>query len=528
MRFTFFILGGFFFPTKAQGFICRQALQTEDHANGGGLPSSSKTATQTEFLRTNVDPYGKGLPRETHETEREGQLYPIGEKFNARLDENGKLRKDGRYLFAVARDIDGVRRIMTVPRFDFERADGKFLSTHRSMFRKYSDVFGPTPQIEVMGELEIRQGMVTGYNSKAGTAFDVSEAQNPALFNARKEIAESMGIDLTKADRVINYAKTVALNQNEQKRELGRHLDEETYVEAALAMRKDPTTALLLKKYDDLIHRAYTLFPEETAPKRIIRMDSPLLEGFEIPKELEGPMLGDMSAIQEDSPVAMISGKVINNEEGALGFAKNLDMLEQILLYAENKKNGQATHNVDWETWKGPLEIQYTAMLKSSTNTTYQTMRSRLLELSEIKIDPIEARKMLKVGEWPVKEEYKYLILSGQSHKLMDAQFLISNIQERFKANDKEGTFDFERFSKEVQLLEEDQLIDENVARKMILELIVESKNPNGDPVGLYHSYLKKAESAHEDDLYETPSPDFVISSFLRAMNLERPLTDTP
>jgi len=507
--------------------ICRQALGAEGFEGGSGaaLPNSIRSS-QPELLKAVVDPYGKGVPREAHETEREGHLYNLGEKFDSRTDEKGKLRRDGRYLFVVARDVDGARRIMTVPRFDFERADGKYLSTHRSMFRKYPDVFGPNPQIEVMGELEIRKGIVLGYNSKAGTAFDANEAENPDLFHARKQIAESMGIDLSKADRVVNFAEIASLDVRQQGRALGRHLDEAAYVETVKAMRDHPMTKTLLKKYDDLIQRAYALFPDLNDPKRILDMNSPLLK--DISSAVDGTFLVRLSSSQEDSPVVTLLGSVINREEGALEFARDMDIFEQIVLHGENMKSGKSTADQDRTIEKGPLEKQYAAMMLDSSDSSYKNMRSKVFELSGKAIDPIAARKMLKVGKWIVQRQHEFLLNSGQGDALMDTQFLLTHMQERYGEDNFEGSFNFEKFSREFQVLEDDQVFDEGVAKQMLHNLLLESSKPDGDPTGLYASYLQKAESAHEDDMYDNPRPDLVVSSLLRAMGIRRLIRAEP
>lgn len=498
--------------------VCHQALEKEGAENGGGAGVSKGTSEHPQLLETNVDPYGKGVPRELHETEREGQLYGLGEKFNSKVDEEGKSRRDGRYLFVVARDVDGARRVMVVPRFDFDRVDEKYLSTHRSMFRKYADVFGPHPQIEVMGELEIRKGTVVAYNNKAGTAFDLNEAKKPELFQARKNIAESMGIDLSHASRVVNYAEIVNLEPKEQAQELGRHLDEVVYVETVKAMRAHPMTKKLLDKFDDLIHRAYALSPEVDDPKRILSFKSPLLKDFD--EDVDGGFLVRVGTSQEDSPVVSLRGSIINREEGALEFARDLDLLERIVLHGENKKKGISSPKVASSLW-GPLEQEFASMLSDSTDTTYQTMRSKVFELSGKEIDPIEARKNLKVGVWRVKDQQRALLERGYAKSLMETQLLLSNVQTRFAKAD--GSFDFEKFSKEVNFLEEDQFLDEGVAKQMLYNILIESRKPDGDPVKLYDTYRKEAENAPEEEIEKFPNPSFVVGSFLRALNLRLP-----
>lgn len=506
--------------------ICRHALGVEGSENGGASnPTSKATTSRPDDLKTAVNPYGDGFVREAHETEREGQLYNVNENFNSKVDEKGNPRKDGRYLFVVARDIDGVRRIMVVPRFDFDRADGKFLSTHRSMFRKYRDVFGPTPSIEVMGEIEINAGTVVSYNNKAGTGYDPKEAEDPHLFEQRKAIAESMGIDLSKADRVVNYTPiAIEAEKNKEKARIpGRHIEEEEFVVRMKLLYEQPILREMIQKQDNLVQRAYALFPQniEKNPKRIFNFKEEPLLSLGIPLLEQGNLEMTTSLSQDHGAGTMMANMLINNNSGALPFAKYLDNFEKLVLYLEAKKDGKTLSVPDWTKDQSDLPSRYLAQHAQSGEKTVNDTRQKIL-MAEGRPDPLEPEKNLKILNWSLTPGEKHYLTSDEKrNEIINAQLLLEELRERFGiTKDRGGPFDYKKFSETMRFDEDNGFTEDHIANKMIYDLLMESERSGGQPLKLYDEMSKSAEAAPEDDMYMNPLPSTVVGAYLRILGI--------
>lgn len=491
-----------------QTVTCYTSLKYEDFsAGGGGLAKLFRE----EPLPLIVDAYGRNFPREAHEAEKAGYLYPVGKKFDARVDEDGKPRADGRYLFVVARDRQGNRRIMVVPRFEFQKADGKYLNTHRTMFRKYPDTFGPTPYVEVMGEMELLNGIVYSYNNKAGTAYDVREATQPELFRRRVAIAESMGIDLGEAEHVVNYAVIEAAKNPADKFMPGRHIEEEDYINITKHYYENPVTKRLIEHYDTLVQKMYTLFPEhgKRRPTVPYPLDDVQKAPFNMPKADAAGLSVILHSSQIDRPATVLSRGLAREKDGALGFSRMLDRMNYIVQTEEARQQGKAMPS--WEAFEKTYEKQHTEDIAQRRYDKLHEDTRRILNFGAV-------GEEAKGFTWKVEMRYQHYIDNDYTkEQVLRAQLLMGELRKRFGITQElGGPFDFKKFS-EIKFSDEDPF-EEHVAQKMIYELLEESEKKDGNPMRLFDEMYKRAEAANEDEIHLYPYPGLIVSAYLRAL----------